>query len=134
MPIVNKHYIYWVAEIMTINWEEFVVFGIHQGKFSGFWQEYLPLVVASSGLPGKAMGEVRHAMSVQVVRSQSLYLLERLFQISPGAQAAGDERKLVQRHEEVQKDKPKLTTLHTETVVCAELAVRSSLKTLNSEF
>ena len=61
---------------------------------------------ASSGLPGKAMGEVRHAMSVQVVRSQSLCLLERLFQISPGAQAAGDERKLVQRHEEVRKDKP----------------------------
>ena len=58
---------------------------------------------ASSGLPGKAIGEVRRAMSVQMVRSQSLCLLERLFQISPGARAAGDRRKVVQKLEEVRK-------------------------------
>ena len=58
---------------------------------------------ASSGLLGKAMGEVRRAMSIQVVRSQSLCLLERLSQLGPGARAAGDRRKVVQRLEEVRK-------------------------------
>ena len=80
---------------------------------------------------GKAMGEVRHAMSVKVVRSQSLCLLERLSQLGPGAQAAGDGRKVVRKSK---KDKPKLTTSHRETEACAELAVHSSLETLNSEF
>ena len=58
---------------------------------------------ASSGLLGKVMGEVRRAMSVQVVRSQSLCLLERLAQLGPGARAAGDRRKVVQRLEEVRQ-------------------------------
>ena len=58
---------------------------------------------ASSGLLGKVMGEVRRALSVQVVRSQSLCLLERLSQLGPGARAAGDRRKVVQRLEEVRR-------------------------------
>ena len=58
---------------------------------------------ASAGELGKAMGEVRRAMSVEVVRSQSLCLLERLAQLGPGARAAGDRRKAVQRLEEVRK-------------------------------
>ena len=49
------------------------------------------------------MGEVRRAMSVQVVRSQSLCLLGRLSQLSPGARAAGDRRKVVQKLEEVRR-------------------------------
>ena len=56
---------------------------------------------ASSGELGKVMGEVRRAMSIQVVRSQGLCLLERLAQLGPGARAAGDRRKAVQRLEEV---------------------------------
>ena len=43
-------------------------------------------------------------------------------QLCPGAWEAEDRRKVVQRLEEVQ-NKLKLTTLHTETVACAELAV-----------
>ena len=58
---------------------------------------------ASSGELGKAMGEVRRAMSIEVVQSQSLCLLERLAQLGPGARAAGDRRKAVQRLEEVRK-------------------------------
>ena len=57
----------------------------------------------SSGELGKAMGEVRRAISVEVVRSQSLCLLERLSQLGPGARAAGDRQKAVQRLEEVRK-------------------------------
>ena len=49
------------------------------------------------------MGEVRRAMSVQVVRSQALCLLERLAQLGPGARAAGERRKVVQRIEEIRK-------------------------------
>ena len=51
------------------------------------------------------MGEVRPAMSIQVVRSQSLCLLERLSQLGPGARAAGDRRMVVQRLEEVRKSR-----------------------------
>ena len=58
---------------------------------------------ASSGELGKAMGEVRRAMSIEIVRSQSLCLLERLVQLGPGARAAGDRRKAVQILEEVRK-------------------------------
>ena len=38
------------------------------------------------------MGEIRRAMSVQVVRSQAMCLLERLAQLGPGARAAADRR------------------------------------------
>ena len=55
---------------------------------------------ASLGELGKIMGEVRRAMSVQVVRSQALCLLERLSHLGPGARAAGERRKVVQRIEE----------------------------------
>ena len=55
---------------------------------------------ASAGELGKVMGEVRRAMSVVVVRSQALCLLERLSQLRPGAHAAGERRKLVLRLEE----------------------------------
>ena len=57
----------------------------------------------SSGVLGKCMGEIRRAMSVQVVRSQSLCLLERIAQSGSGAKAAGDRRRAVQRLEEIRR-------------------------------
>ena len=48
----------------------------------------------SSGILGKCMGEIRRAMSIQVVRSQSLDLLERITQLGSGAKAAGTEEGL----------------------------------------
>ena len=45
---------------------------------------------AGKGELGTVMGEVRRAMSVEVVRSQALCLLERLAQLGPGARAAGE--------------------------------------------
>ena len=56
-----------------------------------------------SGVFGKCMGEIRRAMSVQVVRSQSLCLLERIAQLGSGAKAAGDRRRAVQRLEEIRR-------------------------------
>ena len=58
---------------------------------------------AGPGDLGKVMGEVRRAMSVQVIRGQALCLLERLSQLGPGARAAGERRKVVQRIEEVRR-------------------------------
>ena len=58
---------------------------------------------AGPGELGKVMGEVRRAMAVQVVRSQALCLLERLGHLGPGARAAGERRKVVQRIEEVRR-------------------------------
>ena len=55
------------------------------------------------GRAWKSDGEVRRAMSVQVVRSQALCLLERLAQLGPGARAAGERRKVVHRIEEIRK-------------------------------
>jgi hypothetical protein len=49
------------------------------------------------------MGGIRRAMSVQVVRSQALCLFDRLSQLGPGAMAAGERRKVVQRIEETRK-------------------------------
>ena len=57
----------------------------------------------SLGERGKIMGEVRRAMSVQVIRSQALCLLERLSHLGQGARAAGERRKVVQRMEEIRK-------------------------------
>ena len=52
---------------------------------------------------GKLMVEVRRAMSVPVVRSQSLCHLERLSHLGPGARAVGERRKVVQRLEETRR-------------------------------
>ena len=41
------------------------------------------------------MGEVRRALSVVIVRSNSLCLLERLLQFGPGARRAGERRRIV---------------------------------------
>ena len=49
-------------------------------------------VESGAGELGKVMGEVRRAMSVEVVRSNALCLLERLAFLSPGARAAGERR------------------------------------------
>ena len=48
----------------------------------------------------QAVGEIRRALSVQVVRGQALCPLERLAHLGPGARAAGDRRQLVQKLEE----------------------------------
>ena len=60
---------------------------------------------AGPGELRKVMGEVRRAISVQVIRSQALCLLERLGQLEPGARAAGERRKVVQglEQEEVRR-------------------------------
>ena len=58
---------------------------------------------AGAGDLGKKMGEVGRAMSVQVVRSQALCLLERLSYLGPGARAAGERRMMVQRVEETRR-------------------------------
>ena len=49
---------------------------------------------------GQAMGEVRRATSVMVVRLQALCLLERLAHLGPGARAAGERRRVVRQLEE----------------------------------
>ena len=49
---------------------------------------------------GQAMGEVRRATSVAVVRLQALCLLERLAHLGPGARAAGERRRVVKQLEE----------------------------------
>ena len=49
---------------------------------------------------GQAMGEVRRATSVVVVRLQALCLLERLANLGPGARAAGERRRVVKQLEE----------------------------------
>ena len=48
----------------------------------------------------QAVGEIRRALSVQVVRGQALCLLERLAHLGPGARAAGERRQLVVRLDE----------------------------------
>ena len=49
---------------------------------------------------GKAMGDVRRATSVTVVRAQALCLLERLTYLSPGARGAVERRRLAERLQE----------------------------------
>ena len=49
------------------------------------------------------MGQIRRALSIQIVRSNALCLLERLTHLGPGARAAGERRKVVQRLEERRK-------------------------------
>ena len=52
---------------------------------------------ASEGELGLAMGAVRRAVSVAVVRAQSLCLLERLAFLGPGVRAAVQRRQLAER-------------------------------------
>ena len=52
---------------------------------------------AGEGELGLAMGAVRRAMSVAVVRAQSLCLLERLAFLGPGVRAAVQRRQLAER-------------------------------------
>ena len=48
----------------------------------------------------RAMGEVRRATSVTVVRLQAICLMERLAHLGPGARAAGERRRVVRQLEE----------------------------------
>ena len=47
-----------------------------------------------------AIGEIRRALSVKIVRNQALCLLERLAHLRPGARAAGERRRVVEGLEE----------------------------------
>ena len=58
---------------------------------------------ASPGDLGKVTGEIRRAMSVVVVRSQALCLLERLSMLQPGARAATERRRVALRLEETRR-------------------------------
>ena len=60
---------------------------------------------------GKAMGEVRRAFSVTVVRSNALCLLERLSQLGPGARKAGERRRVVQALEERRREQAQAYSL-----------------------
>ena len=55
---------------------------------------------AGPGQLGKVMGEIRRAMSVTIVRANSLCLLERLSQLGPGARAAAQRRRAALHLEE----------------------------------
>ena len=68
------------------------------------------------------MGEVRRAMSVQVVRSQALCLLEKPAHLGPGARAAGEIRKVVQRVEKIRKRQAQAYRLAHRNKGLAELA------------
>ena len=70
---------------------------------------------AGAGELGKVMGEVRRAMSVTVVRSQALCLLERLSQLGPGARAAGERRRVVLRLEEERRRQAQAYSLASQT-------------------
>ena len=59
--------------------------------------------VAEGGELGEVVGHMRRALSVQIVRSNALCLLERLAFLSPGARAAGERRRVVERLEESRK-------------------------------
>ena len=74
---------------------------------------------AGAGELGKVMGEVRRAMSLQIVRSQALCLLERISHVGPGARAAGERRKIVQRAEEIRRKQAKAYRLaHRNRGIC----------------
>ena len=55
---------------------------------------------AGEGELSQAMGQVRRSVSVEVVRAQSLCLLERLAFLGPGARAAVQRRQLAEHLEE----------------------------------
>ena len=75
---------------------------------------------AGAGALGKVVVEVRRAMSVQVLRSQDLCLLERLSQFGPGARAAGERRKMGHGLKKPGEGKHWLTTWLIETGDCVE--------------
>ena len=54
----------------------------------------------AEGMLGKVMGDTRGAISVVIVRSQALCLLERLAQLGPGARAAAQRRQATLQLEE----------------------------------
>ena len=54
---------------------------------------------SSGGELGKVMGDIRRALSVEIVRGQALCLLDRLLHLGPGAKRAGERRELVQNLE-----------------------------------
>ena len=54
-------------------------------------------------------------MSVTVVRSQALCLLERLSQLGPGARAAGERRRVVLRLEEERRRQAQAYSLASQT-------------------
>ena len=56
--------------------------------------------ISEGGELSKAVGDIRRAISVQVVRGQALCLLERLAHLGPGARAAGERRRVVEGLEE----------------------------------
>ena len=58
---------------------------------------------SSAGELGKVMGDVRRALSVEIVRGQSLCLLERLAHLGPGARQAGERRKMMEQLEETRR-------------------------------
>ena len=49
---------------------------------------------SSGGELGKVMGDIRRALSVEIVRGQALCLLDRLSHLGPGAKRAGERREL----------------------------------------
>ena len=53
--------------------------------------------VCGGGELGRVMGEVRISISVQVVRIKALCKVERLAFLGPGARAAGERRRVVER-------------------------------------
>ena len=60
-------------------------------------------VDSSGGELGKGLGDIRRALPVEIVRSQSLCLLERLAHLRPNACLAGERRKVVEKLEETCK-------------------------------
>ena len=60
---------------------------------------------AGPSILGKAIGEVRRAFSVTVVRAQSLCLLERLAHLGPGSRAAAQRRVVTMGLEERRRER-----------------------------
>ena len=58
---------------------------------------------AGPGMLGKMMGEIRRAVSVEVVRGQATCLLDRLAHLGPGARAADKRRQVTLRQEEARR-------------------------------
>ena len=48
---------------------------------------------------GKVMGDIRRALSVEIVRGQALCLLDRLSPLGPGARKAGERRQILRNLE-----------------------------------
>ena len=59
--------------------------------------------MSGEGELGQVMGDIRRCTSVTIVRAQALCLLERLSHMGPGARAAGERRKILERLQERQR-------------------------------